>query len=836
MIEGDAFNAMDVVLSTVEVSMQLAKPSLSRWLGVVVIAIGLGCSSSGDGKSSEDSERVDIGVDDEKHDSESDSQSYDNQDSVSEQDTPTSSDIGGDTESGLATDSLDDTTLEESDLYGLANGCFAIGDDQGNWLARNAAGDGFAFAGGDLFEAEPLFMKASDLGTYLLFDQEGGYVVSEDGPLVRQTTLLSDVSTVDDSYISGAEWELQSAGKTMKNGAPLYHLRHRKTGQFLAADGLTSELSLVTNLVFEPASDCAKHPELSLDAQGTVQTHSFDDGSVWGVAETHTHLLSNFGFGGGGIFHGSPFHRLGVEHALSDCTQFHGVAGRKDIFGYGFDAGGDGLNAQTLVSLLLLGKLSEDNHKTLGYPKFSDWPSAPSSSTHQTQYYMWLQRAWMAGLRLLVQHATTNSVICDFMVGQGYQPARYSCNDMVAVDRILDETFAMERYIDAQAGGPGQGFFRIVDSPERAREIVSEGKMAVVLGIETSNLFNCFSVKRAGMPTCNQEYISEQLDAYYARGVRALFPVHKYDNAFSAGDGNRDFIELGNFINSGHWSNFTLEDCPDMPVVFDKGNLAFGGLNEPRNQYISPPPNNMNGFAKNPLLTLMPFVLRLQEGTLEGNYCQNAGLTALGEFLLHELMKRGMIIEIDHFSRRSYQRAFEILEESDYPAAGTHGSNGPGGRLYALGGISKTDIGRCRDPKRKGAMLDNLRKRLALIEQYGGYPAEGLGLDLNGFAHGPGPRFGEDSRCSAAQTDPVTYPFTSYGGDVTFTQPRVGDREIDFNTEGLAHIGLLPELIEDARQDAESDADLEPLFRSAEAYIRMWERSQERGTEIRAGK
>jgi len=41
-------------------------------------------------------------------------------------------------------------------------------------------------------------------------------------------------------------------------------------------------------------------------------------------------------------------------------------------------------------------------------------------------------------------------------------------------------------------------------------------------------------------------------------------------------------------------------------------------------------------------------------------------------------------------------------------------------------------------------------------------------------------------------------------------------------------------VIEDARRDAESDADLEPLFRSAEGYLRMWERAEQRGAEIRA--
>ena len=44
----------------------------------------------------------------------------------------------------------------------------------------------------------------------------------------------------------------------------------------------------------------------------------------------------------------------------------------------------------------------------------------------------------------------------------------------------------------------------------------------------------------------------EQLDRYHELGVRAIFPVHKFDNAFSPGDGDRAIIEIGNFVNSGH--------------------------------------------------------------------------------------------------------------------------------------------------------------------------------------------------------------------------------------------------------------------------------------------
>ena len=47
---------------------------------------------------------------------------------------------------------------------------------------------------------------------------------------------------------------------------------------------------------------------------------------------------------------------------------------------------------------------------------------------------------------------------------------------------------------------------------------------------------------------------------------------------------------------------------------------------------------------------------------MEGEYCQNHGLSGLGEFLVKELMKRGMIIEVDHLPRKGYKRAYELLQ------------------------------------------------------------------------------------------------------------------------------------------------------------------------------
>jgi microsomal dipeptidase-like Zn-dependent dipeptidase len=719
---------------------------------------------------------------------------------------------------------------EHEGVYGFANGCYTLDaaapkSATASYLTAVDGGEGFAFSAKSADEAARFFLKPSDLATYLLYDEQRHYFTVEEQDFGRTETLRSYMRNLDKDYLPGAQWQLEAS----VHDETRFQMRHVKSGQYLTTKGLAAEPEDAAVITLYPADGCTEHPELSLDADGEVTSRQFDDGSVYGFVETHSHIMSNWGFGGAGIFHGAPFHPLGVEHALASCQNFHGVEGRADLFGYGYDQQGE-MDEEVMLNSLIAGQTPEFNHHTDGYPTFTDWPSAHDSSTHQTQYYKWLERAYLGGLRLMVQHATSNAVICQLLAGSGTQPTRYSCDDMVAVDRIIEETKKMERYIDAHAGGPGEGWFRIVDSPEQAREVINDGKMAVVLGIEVSHLFDCFLVPPEGEDRCDQQDVIEALDRYHDKGVRAIFPVHKYDNGFSAGDGHRGIIELGNFIQTGHWSNFT-DDCPQLPTQFDKGNVNFADLNEPRDDYFADPPNDMSGFADDPMGTLYPHASTLIGGQLEGDYCQNAGLTSLGEFLIEELMERGMIIEIDHLPRRSYERAFEMLQDNDYPAAGTHGNNNDG-KLYGLGGVSKFNFNSCSDPDQPGTRAEGLERRLELIEDHGGYPAEGFGFDLNGFAGAPGPRFGDNSVCDEPQDNPVTYPFTSYSGDVTFTEPRVAERTIDFNTEGLAHIGMVPELIEDVRNDGVSDDQLEPLFRSAEAYLRMWEKAERRGQAL----
>ena len=208
----------------------------------------------------------------------------------------------------------------------------------------------------------------------------------------------------------------------------------------------------------------------------------------------------------------------------------------------------------------------------------------------------------------------------------------------------------------------------------------------------------------------------------------------------------------------------------------------------------------MSGFAKDPTNTLLPFFTKLQEPAIKGEFCQKHGLTPLGETLMQEMMLRGMLIDVAHLPRRGLVRAYELLTANDYPALKTHGDSNDG-KLYELGGLGGMRFQTCGDPNNPKVMAAPLAEAVALAKSKGAYPSEGLKFDLNGFAGGPLPRFGPNKTCGDDQTKPVTYPFTSLDGNVTFEQPWLGQRKVDFNTEGMLHIGLLPELLQDVRLD-----------------------------------
>jgi microsomal dipeptidase-like Zn-dependent dipeptidase len=540
------------------------------------------------------------------------------------------------------------------------------------------------------------------------------------------------------------------------------------------------------------------------------------DNPLWGIADTHAHQFANLAFGGM-LFWGKPFEPDGnAARALANCAPAHGQDGLRDLIGG-----------------LLNGQLA--GHSTNGYPRLTSWPSW-NTIDHQMMYVDWLYRAYRGGLRLMVMHAVNAEAICDLPIVRK-QRGR-TCDDMEAVDLELDGAKQLEAYLDRVSGGPGRGWYRIAYSPDDAREIIQAGKLAVVLGIEVDDIFGC---KVRG--PCTEQSVQAAVQKYYDKGVRHLFPIHLANNAFGGS------ALFGTFFD---YNNYKL--TKKFPDTFNCSSVGF----EYHLEKPAPP---------------VPVVLRLLGSGKQPNYppgptCNNAGLTSLGEFLIKELMRHGMLFEVDHMSYLAERRAIELAGAEQYPVVAGHAEFLGASIGQNRSEYQKTDA-QLQAIRRSGGMTSVLLNQglpgqirqwvdpasgdsvpndcpssskmwaqayLYAVNRMGGAAdaAVGFASDQSLYAW-LGPRFGPKgcARRGDPQLRPVSYPFAMR--DTSFEAMRSGDRTFDFNTEGFANIGLLPDFVADLKNIGLSDAQLAPLFRSADAYVRTWTRATEAGKRLSQG-
>jgi microsomal dipeptidase-like Zn-dependent dipeptidase len=578
--------------------------------------------------------------------------------------------------------------------YSLAHGCFAI---------VSAAAPGTAKG--------PFFFQPTGLGRYLLADERAG--------------LLAAGGATTTTPGPAAEWTARPAGRRLT-------LRNTRSGELLEVGG-------GTRLAFVTGHGCRAWPEAQLDATGRPFRGTRRDGTVRGFAEAHFHPTADLR-AGGQVISGEAFDRFGITEALGRDAEVHGPDGSLDITG----------------NLLRSGSPA-GTHDTAGWPGFTGWPTY-DTNTHQQVYYRWLERSYLAGMRLAVAQLVEDAPLCNI------EPRRsHSCDETSTVQLSVRRLLALQDYIDAQSGGPGRGWLRLVYDPAQARRVIRAGKLAMVVGVEASDPFGCS--ERLGQPDCDRADVDRGLQLYEHLGIRAMFITHWVDNAF--GGAALEGGDKGTFISTFQLSQtgtpFSSGACPE-------------------------------------------------EGEGEDGQCNTRGLTDLGRYLVERLIDAHMLIEADHLSEQSRRDVFELAEARGYPLVSSH--NGTGGRwvpsqlrrLQALGGYVSTTLD---DAPALAAKVDGLGRY--------GFRGVGLGSDTGGFNSLPGPA---SSR--------LTYPFRSYDGRVTFGRQRTGTRVFDINADGVAHYGLLPDLLAGVQRSAGGKRAMSLLFHSAEAYLRTWERAERR--------
>jgi microsomal dipeptidase-like Zn-dependent dipeptidase len=610
--------------------------------------------------------------------------------------------------------------------------------------------------------AARFYLKPTRLGAYLIYDE---------GRKLMTASSRSSVSRLG-HVGKRAVWAVKRA----RSGG--FHIVSVVNGRRLAVIR-DSRLELsggkrsgrATEFEFAPAHGCKRYPEARTGARGRPFKGTRPNGSVKGFADAHLHITAEVR-AGGQVIYGRSFAPLGITRALSakGDARVHGPDGSADITGN-----------------LLRSGTPFGTHDTHGWPTFAGWPTF-DTITHQQTYYVWLKRMWKAGMRLVVAQTVEDEPLCQL------EPERsHSCDETHAIKLEIKRLKGLQSYVDAQAGGPGRGWFRIVRNPRQARRVIKQGKLAVLIGIESSNLFGCSESK--GEPQCDRADIDRGIRDYKRLGVRTMFVAHWVDNALSGaaleGGSKGGFINVLEALQTGHY--FDTAPCPEKGQGEEVTPLSLGILKFLQDFF--PPAGRVLGIP----IPSYP----------AGKQCNAKGLTKLGRYAIRRLMANHMLIEMDHMSERARLAVLKMAEKRDYPLVSSHTNTGGFWtnsdlrRLYALNGFATAR------PDEAPALADRI---VTLCGFHGGNRGVGLGTDTGGFSSLPGP--------PDASQGSVKYPFKL--GGVKFTPERTGKRTFDFNKDGVAQYGQLADLLADVGRQQGGTRATRSLFHSAQAYLDTW--------------
>ncbi len=595
---------------------------------------------------------------------------------------------------------------------------------------------------------QKIYFKATDLGQYLLYTRDQRFLVNG-----------STAATPSD--------------------ATIWTARQRKKGFSFSNAGQPLSVGGRTTFKLKRTKGCTPYPEAGIDISGRPHGGLTSYQEVRGYVDAHTHGMA-FEFLGGDAHCGKPWDRFGAPYALVDCPD-HSSTG-----GYG--------------GLLESALSGEPHHDPVGWPTFKDWP-APESLTHEGTYYRWLERSWRGGQRIFVNLLVENNQLC-----QLYPIKRNSCDDMDSVRLQAHDMYKMQDYIDAQFGGPGKGFYRIVTNPFQARKVINAGKMAVVMGIETSVPFGC--TMKVDVPACSVSDIDRQLDEVRKMGVRQMELVNKFDNALAgvAGDSGAigPLVNTANFLETG--SYWDMQHCePADGESHDKNQVTAPDISAGQQDAL---------FGAIAQLGLPNIALPLYPPP---DHCNSRGLTTLGEHTIKALAERHMIFDPDHMSVKARKSSLDTIDRLGYHGVvSSHSWATPDAypRIYEEGGFITPYAGDST------GFVEKWRRHLGWADpRY--YWGIGYGADMNGLGAQGNPR-------GAGVTNPVTYPFKGLNG-VTVRRQTAGQRTWDINVDGVAQYGLYPDWIADlAKVAGASDAAAitDDMARGSEAYLQMWERAE----------
>jgi microsomal dipeptidase-like Zn-dependent dipeptidase len=533
-----------------------------------------------------------------------------------------------------------------------------------------------------------------------------------------------------------------------------------------------------------------------------------------GWVDMHTHPMSHLGWGGK-LFHGAPdvgilvpakdncqqYQRANnINEALCSCKGTHGGVGFLD------NTCGDDIRKALLrvtESKLANGTVQSQHHEegARGYPDFRFWP-AHNDMTHQQMWIDWIKRNYDNGQRTMVALAVNNVTYAAGFSGPGDR----NPDDVSSANIQIEE---MKRLVARHNGSAGSvdNWMEIATSAADFRRIVNANKMAIVLGVEVDNIGNFHQNPRvtSNITTEGTQIVRAEIERLRIQGVRYIFPIHLVDNKFGGTAIYEPNFDFSNYHQNNRFLSpvcATAADSITKPFKLFEWFLGLAGAKFNVDIARRPPP--------------------LPVCTQGLGHKNSVGLTPMGEFAVLEMMRKGMIIDIDHMSDNALNSILNLGERNNYPLNSGHSGVREGGeaserglkisqyqRLSALGGIAGLGT--------DDATAENFISGFNKLKTIMSFKGVAVGTDVNGFAKLPQrPGF-----------IGVTY-------DASFPISRTGNRTWDYNNEGVAHYGLMSDFFKDVRGIGSNGLQaITHLNRSTEYFAQMWEKCERQRTTIR---
>lgn len=424
-----------------------------------------------------------------------------------------------------------------------------------------------------------------------------------------------------------------------------------------------------------------------------------------------------------------------------------------------------------------------DPHEPQAYGKTQRWPHWKDIK-HEQVSAKDLKTAHDNGLGFMMASLVNNQWLAGAMVAAGLNQDGVPANDMDSVKLQLHSLWAMHDNTD---------WYRIVRDPWEARRVSAAGQLPVILAIEADHLF----------PQGDGPW-KQQLHDFYAMGVRSIQLAHQVNTHFSGAAFHRDiFKPMGQ-----------IKALFKPEISFDAG----------------------DGFH-NPV-----------------------GLSPLGYELLEEMIRLNMLIDLSHLSMVAQRQIYAYVRDkhNGYPLYNSHTRYGP---LLTPAGTQElkefvTTPETAVFIRRTGGMVglrtgenpmtdfqptaaqnaSTLARTVAnncdgtsrsLAQMYQAFDSHGLSIalasDFNGFISQAAPRYGDEA-CPNAPASDRAAQIEAQG-----TPPQGSALLKAFNTQGIAHMGLLPALIEDWKA---TGLNTQNVDHSAETFLKMWERAYDKERQL----